>query len=363
MLTLMGAVALLICLSYPDAIMPPSVDEQYVEGFSIYKLKPVLWVAPLVFMELVSSMGRHRNAVWFFALNTVFAAGFIAWPVLQAHAPEWVERTLPFEDGKLPVGLGYLGIIIAASVAFRRVLLGYLFRKPSHDEVDTTMMEADVLDPANARTVQEIRRNPAVAKPRFLFGDADMALIDRFFALVRQVQRMRCVKGALWGVAGVALALWFWLYPQPDETEALQRDLSAMYEAKRLPDGSYRATHRAVHAAYRALKRLADDGMLDGLTFEQAENVLGVRRAPEAYRRQLLDRTDIPLPSVDDMFESRMRFFTVQDGRRIVVLYVRTDASDEHINIAEVQDAGWNAVADEKRRRFGQDVSARSFGF
>ena len=47
--------------------------------------------------------------------------------------------------------------------------------------------------------------------------------------------------------------------------------------------------------------------------------------------------------------------FSRTDGRRWAVLYIRTNAEGDKINVAEVQDAGWNAVADDKRRRFGME--------
>lgn len=356
LLTLVGAVALLFFLSYPDTVLPPSADAAYATGFSIYQYKPVIWVLPLLFMEVVNGFGPKRNMVWFFALETVLVAGIILWPVLHAHAPEWVERTLPFEDGKLPVGLGYLAVILFASVLFRRVLLDFLFKAPRSDEDDPTMMDAAVLDPAKGRTVREIVANPTLVKPRFLFGEADYALIARFYALVRRLNYFKGLK-ALLGLLGlVAVGLWFWFYPQPTEQQAFRRDLAAMYEFKRLPNGGYIGTHRAVHAAYRAMKYAADHKLLEGLSYEAVAKLMGADRAPEDYRRQLLDRSDISLPSVDNMFESRTRLLTVSDGRRIAVLYVRPDESGERVSIAEVQDAGWNQEMDEYRRRFGQEV-------
>lgn len=358
LLTLAGALALLFTLSYPDLILPPNPNVVDIVEFNIYDIKPIIWVIPLAFMELVGCMGsRRRNAVWFSCLGAVWLAGFIAWPLLLSYAPEWVEPTLPFEDGKLPAGLGYLAIIIFGSVLFRCVLLQFLFKAPRSDEDDPTMMDAAVLDPSKGRTVQQIVANPPQVKPRFLFGEADHALIERFYSLVRRLRRLRHYKSILLTLAGLGLVVWFYLYPQPTEQQALQRDMAVMYECYRLPDGSYRATHRAVHAAYRVMKLISDKELFAGMTLSQAERWLHVERAPEAYRRQLLDDSDISLPSVDNLFESRTRFLTVQDGRRIAVLYIRTNESGDIINVAEVQDAGWNAVMDERRRRFGRDIS------
>ena len=58
---------------------------------------------------------------------------------------------------------------------------------------------------------------------------------------------------------------------------------------------------------------------------------------------------------MDDTFLSRTRFLTVTDGTRWAVLFIRTNEAGDIINIAEVQDAGWNAIADELRRQYGED--------
>ena len=362
MLTWVGALALLYTLSYPDSILPPTPDIEYVQGITVYDLKPFMWLIPLLFMELVSGCGSRRNAVWFFALGATLVMGIIAWPVLQANAPEWVHPTLPFEDAKLAVGLGYFTIIFFGSYVFRRVLLNYLFRDPPSDAEDPLAMDAAVLDPKRALTVREIMANPVKSKPRFLFGDADQGLIDRFYELVRRMMRMRAQKCYAEVFGLVALALWFWCYPQPDETAALHRDLRVMYEHTQLPNGAFKATHRAVHAAYRVMKHISDHESFAGMSFAEAERWLHIAQAPAAYRKQLRDDRDISLPSVDDTFESRTRFLTVQDGRRIAVLYIRTNAKGDRINISEVQDAGWNAVMDDIRRRYGSDISTGFFG-
>lgn len=360
-LTTMGAVALLYVLSYPDSLMPPSPHLEYVTGFKLYDLKPVLFLGPLLMMEFTSGCGSQRNRVWFTALVLVLVAALLAWPVLLAHAPEWVHPMLPFEDGKLAAGLPLYAVILAASYVFRRVLLAYLFREPRSDEEDPAALDPAVLDPAKGKTVQQIAANPMRVAPRFLFGEADHGLIERFYVFMRRLASIRHLKRLLAGLAALAVALWFFFYPQPTEQQALQRDLAAMYGHRELPGGGWCATHRAVHAAYRVMDYVSAHELFAGMTPRQAQRWLQVDRAPAAYRRQLLDSADITLPSVDDMFESRTRFFTVQDGRHIAVLYVRMNENGEKINIAEVQDAGWNAVMDDRRRRFGSDISTGFF--
>ena len=141
----------------------------------------------------------------------------------------------------------------------------------------------------------------------------------------------------------------------------MQRDLQVMYEHTRQGDGSYRASSRAVHAALRVLRYVSDKEIFAGKTLHQAREWLQVQRAPADYRAQLLDDSDMRLASVDDVFDSRTRFFTVTDGKRTAALFIFTDKEGNHINVSETVDAGWNAIADDRRRKFGTDVSARFF--
>ena len=361
LLTLAGAFALLYALSYPDSILPPTPDADYVQGFTIYQLKPLLWLAPLLWMELASSLGAQRNKVWFSAMGTALIAGIIAFPLLRAWAPEFVVRTFSFEDGKLSWGLFYYALILFASFLLRCGLFVYLFQESRRDEQsDSNTMDAQILDPANALTLREIAANPARPKVRFLFGDPDQSIIERFLELMRRVTRLRRCRGGAYLLLIGLLAGWFLFYPQPTAGEALQRDMRVMYECKRMPDGSYRATTRAVHAALRVMRHISDNELFAGKTPAQAHAWLQVQRAPADYRAQLLDDSDLVLASTDDMFESRTRFFTVTDGKRTAALFIRTNQQGL-INVCETVDAGWNARADALRRRFGTDVGARFF--
>ena len=360
-LTTMGAFALLYALSYPDTLLPPTPDIEYVQGFTVYDIKPVVWLIPLLFMELASGLGSHRNKVWFIAMGTVLLGGIIAFPVLHAWAPELVTRTLPFEDGKLEWGLFYFALITAASFLLRCGLFVYLFREPHQGEQDENALDADILDPSHALTVREIAANPARAKVRFLFGSPDQTVIERFLALMRRLIFVRRRRNVLYLLFGVLLVLWFFLYPQPTPNEALQRDLRVMYEHTRLDNGTCRATPRAVHAALRVLRHVSDKEIFSGKTLSQARKWLQVQRAPADYRAQLLDDSDIRLASVVDVFDRRTRFFTVSDGKRTAALFIFTSKDGNLINVSETVDAGWNAIADDRRRKFGTDVSARFF--
>ena len=361
LLSVLGAAALLYVFSYPDSIIPRSLMEEELEDehLSRYALKPLLFLLPLVFMELVSLCGNRRNLVWFSGLIGVLLAAVAAWPVLTAYRPELVHPTFGFEDGKLAHGMLCYCVLVGCSLLVRVTLLSYLFkyyRSPDDEEASSGDVDAAELDPENALTVREIAANPAKAKPRFLFQEIDFGRIRSFHELMASLLgRRRRTRYAI--TAGLVLLVgWVLLFPQPSPKQALQRDLAAMYATgHRTANGTYLATHRAVHAAYRVMDYISAHESFAGFTREQAEKWLHLDRAPADYRRQLRDEGELTLASVDDTFESRDRFLTVTDGTRWAVLFIRTNEAGDTINIAEVQDAGWNAIADELRREYGTD--------
>ncbi len=352
LLAIAAAAALLFTLSYPDSLLPPDPYVADIDGVTAYTFKPVIWLLPLLLLEAICLAGAQRNRVWFTSLLTVGIGAFAAWPVLQAWRPELVHPMLDFEDVKLATGLGYFAIIAFGSVLFRLVLLAYCFRP--HDEWMNSESDIDaaVLDPAKARTVREIAADTTRAQPRFLFGEADQGIIERFRLLMGKLWRRSLRRHLLLASALLALLLWFFLYPQPTEEEARERDFAAMYET----DASgLRATPRAVHAAYRVMKSAAERESLAGMPFPEAEAWMKLDAVSEAYRRVLRNENAPEPASLDPVFESRTPFLTVTDGRRTAALYVRTNYEGDRITIAEVVDAGWNAVADDLRRRFGYD--------
>ncbi len=353
LLALAAAAALLYTFSYPDSLLPPNPAAADVEGVTLYMVKPVLWLLPFLLLELICLAGPQRNRVWFSSTLTVLIAGLLAWPVLQAWRPELVYPMLEFEDAKLATGLGYLALLVFVSVLLRLVVLAHLFRHPqrSHGGGD---MDAGVLDPANARTVREIAADSAKVQPRFLFGEADYGMIENFRRLMGTLWRRSLWRRCLLGAALLAGTAWFFLYPQPSEAEAMERDFAAMYET--FPGTGF-ATPRAVHAAYRVMKHVHEHESFAGMTLPEAEEWMRLKGVPATYRAQLRS-TSLPEPaSIDPTFDSRTPFLTVTDGRRTAALYIRTNATGERINVAEVVDAGWNAVADEHRRIFGNDWS------
>ncbi len=350
LLALVAAAALLYTFSYPHSLLPPNPVAEDVAGLHIYLIRPVLWLLPLVVLELICLAGPHRNRIWFGSTLTVLMAGLLAWPVLQAWRPELVYPMLEFEDARLAAGLGYMAILLAVSVVLRLVVLAHLFHSLD-DWQGEGHVEATVLNPATARTVREIAADAPRVAPRFLFGEADQGVIERFRLLMGTLWRRALWQRCLLAAALLGGLAWFFLYPQPTEVEAMERDFAAMYETD---TSGLRATPRAVHAAYRILKHVHTHESLAGMNNAEAEQWLRLGQASPAYRQQLRS-SHHTLASIDTIFDTREPFLTITDGRRTAALFVRYDISGERINVAEVADAGWNAVADEYRRRFGDD--------
>lgn len=352
LLCLAAAAALLFCLSYPDSVIPPDPAKEYLSAFSWYSLRGYVWALPLAASVLVS-LGPCFWRVWFGGALPVGIAGFLAYPVLLAKMPELVHPTLPYEGGMLAVGLLHYGIILFAALLLY-LLLRFLFPEPEEREASGTEDSA-VLDPEKARTVQQIAAAPQRPAPKFLFGDADITLIERFRLTWRRFILRKAGSQIALALAVAAALLWFFLYPQPTEEEALQRDLQVMKEHY-LWKTTPLATRAAVHAGLRVMTHISDRESFAGMTREEAEAWLGLDALDADYRAHVRDSSDVEIPSVDNAFESRERFFTLRDRfGHWAVLYIRTDASGEHINIAEVQDAGWNGIIDEQRRRLGND--------
>lgn len=350
------ALVFLWCASFPDEIIPPDPAAIYAEGITIHFFHDKLWFYALVVLELFVLLGPQKNRVWFMGAFPVFLIALLAWPVLAAHCPEWVHPTHNYQGGMLTEGLYVMAIYLGIGTLVRLVLAHYFFPVYKNDEDSASgEVDASVLDAMQQRTVQEIAANPARPNPHFLFGEADMERVTGFRAVIRRYfarKRMRVLILLFLLTLGCC---WVFLYPQPTEEAALERDLQTMYATRTLPGGQTVGTKAAVHAAYRVMDYISRHEAFAGLTREQAEAWLRLDRVSPTYRRQLRDERDIDLPSVDSLFESRERFLTVTDGKRVAVLYIRTNAEGDRINIAEAQDAGWDAVADENRRLYGRD--------
>ena len=363
---LAGAFALLYILSY--GLILPDAALEWQEGLTLYHLRGYLWVAPWLFTEFVCAIGPRRNLVWFSSMLTVLIGALIAWPVLTATHPELVYRMLDFQEpGMLSVGLLYFSLILFASVIVRLVFLAFLFPPPADEEVSGEI-DAAVLNPDEARSVREIAANPVRPRPKFLFGEGDEGVVLSFRALMRRLTfRSRGANAALL-LALLGLASWFFLYPQPTEEEALQRDLAQMKQYKKFKGAAF-SPLESVCAAYRVMEYIDAHNTFEGMTKAEAEAWLGLN-LNDAHHAAMRDESALSVPSVDDAFESRERFLTVSNSfdfrlksadrkltRKVptAILYVRTDESGERINVVEVQDAGFNDITDEQRHRLGTD--------
>ncbi len=355
LITVLLALLFLCCASFPDSIIPPDPAAAYAEGFTIHFFHEKMWFWAMLLLELWVVLGPKRNRVWFCGVLPVFILALLAWPVLTANFPELTAATHSYQNGMLTEGLGIMAIYVAAASTVRLVLTRHLFPAPDTDGESSGEIEASVLDSLQPRTVEEIAADPQRPAPKFMFGEADMERVVGFRAVIRHYFRQKRVRLASLIILLLLGFGWVMLYPQPTEEQALQRDLQRMFDTRTLPGGHTLATTAAVHAAYRVMSYISRHEAFGGLSPQQAEQWLHLEQVPAAYRRQLRDERDINLPSVDSMFESRQRFLTVTDGRHWAVLYIRTNAEGDKINVAEVQDAGWNAVADEERRRFGME--------
>ncbi len=356
---LVGAAALLYTFSYPDALLPPNPILEDAAGFTLYKLKPLIWVAPILFMELVGACGPRRNLVWFGALFTVLVVALVAYPVLAAQWPEYVSPTFSYQGGMLATGLAHYVAFLGVTFVFRKVLLSYMFPPEElQEQMEVGFVSATALNPASARTLKEIAAEPRKAQHNFQFKSGNERMALRWRLIMRRMVLKSRLANTCAAAALVALALWFLCYPQPTAEEALQRDMSRMFTHRLNAKGQPLATTAAVHAAARVMKHISDYESLAGMTREEAEAWLGMDKVPEGYRAWLRDERAIKLASTDSLHENRTRFLTVTNGRQICVLYIRTNEADESIVVSELQDAGWDAVADENRRRIGDDWGA-----
>lgn len=356
---LIGAAALLYTFSYPDTLVPPNPALEDSASFSLYKLKPFIWVLPIMLMELVACCGPRRNTVWFGALFSVLGAALAAYPVLEAHWPEYTAPTFNYQGGMLSTGLIHYVEFLAISFAFRKVLLTYMF--PPEDflvQQEVGFVSASALDPARARTVKEIAAEGRLAPHKFNFKSGDSRLALRWRLVMRRMFLRSMVANTCIGGGLLLLTSWFFLFPQPTPEEALQRDLARMYEHRLTRQGHPLATTAAVHAAARVMKHISDHESLGGMTRQEAEQWLGLNQVPQGYRAWLRDERPVKLASTNDLYENRTRFLTVTNGRYICVLYIRSNDADDRIVVAELQEAGWDADADELRRRIGTDWGA-----
>ncbi len=312
-----------------------------------------VWMMALVALYAASLAGERKNAVWFWAWGLTLLLAVVAWPLLQVWYPELLWPMLSYEDGRLSMGLFYAGIFVACSVMFRLGLLAYLFSRPmagyEGNEVDLQQ-----LDVQRARTVHEIAARRGRVRASFLFGKADEGLIARFYGAMREMVAQRRTRLYVIVSLLALVLMWFVIYPLAMSSPALaeQRDRARMYE-----QGAREGTLStpALYAAYRVLKPLTKNDRFEGMTLAQAERYLGVNKLDAGLRATLRDESALESRSSEDIHQSRRRFLTFSDGKRRLVLYLRMAADDKHINIAELEEEGWNARIDEMRRRRSGD--------
>lgn len=361
LLVALCAAAMLYALSYPDSLIPPDPAQEYATETTLHTFKPYLWALPWILMEIFAMAGPRRNLVWFTGLGLVLILTVLAWPVIQASTPELVHPTFDYEDGKLAAGLTGLLILLGVSVFIRCVLLRFLFPPPPRDDNEAIHLESSVLNPQTARTVKEIAADHIKVSPHFLYKDADEGLLARFRLLLLRLNQLRARKTAVIIIGLGLLLAWFALYPQPTEQEALQRDIARMYDCVPTQTG-YKATTPAVHAAYRVMSHISDHELFAGYTRQQAEQWLHLDKAhPAAYKKQLRDESELQLEYADNDFESRTRFLTVTDGVRTAILYIRTNAAGDKINISEAFAHGWNLEADRQRKILSGELNSQIF--
>lgn len=335
-----AAAGLMLTLAYPDRLIPDTPEAYCTPGITPMLLKPYMWLLPLLVLEAFSSLGPHRNRLYFGALLGVFIPGLLAWPVLQAHWPELASPTFAYEDGKLTFALLCMLALLVCSVVFRLVILNYMlyYRVGVREDVAGSV-EASVLDPAKGRTVQEIAADPRRVQPNFRFGPADESLIDRFTALMRRMLRLYTLR--CYALCGFCLfcLLWLLLYPRPNAEEAFRRDLARMYDTYTPRPGLCVATEPALHAAVRVFRRIDAEQSLCGL---QAEEALRRLRVPKGYATAGV-RTVRPMDSEP--------LLTVAAGPRAVALYAYINEEDGSITTVSCMENGWNLLRDAQLQR------------
>lgn len=388
-----GALMLLLLASFPSSVVGPE-PTVIIPGVShefLVEWQNWLWLAPWLLMELAAIMGAKRNFVWYCGLGGFMVLLMLAYPIIQATRPELVHpmfremvynielqevaekisllhENSAYRDRCLAFGLPILWVLLGLSIFIRSVVLGYLMslkHRPEENEFNTVDAADIAPDAENARTVKEIAANPQAVKPQFKFGEADKGLVAHLRALLQRMQYLRTVRGLCWLGAACAVLLWFLLYPMPDEQQALERDLEAMYETTVDAEGNTVGTTRAVYAALRVMKYATEQRSLDNKTVAEAERWLQLDRAPAAYREHIRNEdiealTLMPLRLKDSV--PYARFLSITDGRLQAVMVLNLNTNDKDsatgaplilpetkINFPQYFENGWDSAEDKRR--------------
>lgn len=391
--TAIGAWLLMLVISYPSTLIAqePLITLPHIDHAFLLEWKDWLWVAPWLLMEIAAMAGPRRNLVWFGGLLGCMALTALAYPVIQATRPElihphfheWVHATSlkedleqisilaensPYRDKCLSYGFTVMWALVGLSVFVRVVVLSYFMKISTvRDENEINSVDVEDISPnaESARTVKEIAADAQKVKPDFKFGEADHGLVAHLRDLLQRMQYLRTIKGICWLSTVLVIILWFFLYPQPDAQQALERDLTAMYETTTDADGNEIGTNRAVHAALRVMKFATDNRCIDNISVADAEKWLRLDQASDAYRATIRNENIGELEFLPDRLRTNVpyaRFLTITDGRHhaVMVLNLRTNEvdpatdapliqPDTPVNFPQFFEFGWDKEQDLRR--------------
>ncbi len=339
-------------LAAPATIMPlHGAPEPDIFDKGGYFDENKLWMLSLLALYIVSAMGQRKNLVWFSGWFSALLLGVLLWPFLQVWYPEYLWSPVSYLKSGLSWGMVYTGIFVGASMVLRLGLLPFLFPKPLEAH-EGNEVDLDRLDVSSARTVREIAASKGRVRATFLFGDADKGLVARFYATMRSMMLAKLSR--LYFISSILafLGLWFYFYPKLVGTveHGIARDRERMYQVAGEKDGRQLLTTPALHAAMRVLTPIVKEEKLRGMTLEQAEKYLGLEGLDPNLLAQLRDETPIDTKSAGAVYGGRTRFLTLEDGTRRLILYIRLAADKNTINLAELEEEGWNPRVDERRR-------------
>ncbi len=352
-LTCVLALAALYAAAFPDTILSPHWGEgtayerigQYAHG--------LMWMLPLAVAELVSCMGRDRNRVWYTGLFAAWGLTALAMPLLRLHAPEWVSPAHDVEGVKLYAAFLWMSLFLIVSLFFRMGVLRYLFPPYSEEEGEGYYSgEVMVMSP---RTVQEIAAAPPRRRRYFLFGKTDDARIRSWGRVGHAALALLRVKARAIFAALLSLLVWNVgvYYVSGGAKGERERDLQRMGEYRRSSEsGKYKATDRAVHAAYRLFHEADRKEVFNGKTKRDLVAYFALNRWNSAYLKQAMN----PLAGGDDdIFSIKEAWLTVDDGTKKVTLSLYMNRETDRINVIEVDEKGWDPRLDDYKSSLGAD--------
>lgn len=353
--TVLTCVSVLVALyvaAFPDTILSP----HWGEGAPYERLgqyaHDLMWLLPLLAAELISGLGRERNRVWYTGVLIAWGLTAIALPLLRFHAPEWVLPTHEVEGVKLYVAFLWMSLFLVVSFFFRMGVLRYLF-PPYAEDAGEGYYSGDDLS-MSPRTVREIASSPPRLRRYFLFGKPDDARIRSWGSVGHAALAMLRLKAR--AVFAVLLALLVWnvgvYYISGGANGEYERDMQRLGEYCHSPEtGRYRATDRAVHAAYRLFHEIDRKEVFNGKTKRDLASYFSLGRWNQAYLKQAMT----PSGGGDDIFSIKESWLTVDDGTKKVTLSLYMNHETDRINVIEVDEKGWDPRLDDYRSSLGAD--------